>query len=66
MVNVMRVSPLTGKTNIMKLDISLDQIRQWENGLGLIQDIMPNLTASEREFIMTGMTDDDWDEAFGE
>jgi len=66
MVNVMRVSPLTGKTNIMQLDITLDQLHQWENGLGLIQDIMPNLTASEREFIMTGMTDDDWDEAFGE
>lgn len=66
MVNVMRVSPLTGKTNIMKLDITLDQIHQWENGLGLIQDIMPNLTASEREFIMSGMTDDDWNEAFGE
>ena len=66
MVNVMRVSPLTGKTNIMKLDITLDQIHQWENGLGLIQDIMPNWTASEREFIMSGMTDDDWNEAFGE
>jgi len=66
MVNVMRVSPLTGKTNIMQIDITLDQIHQWENGLGLIQDIMPNLTASEREFIMSGMTDDDWNEAFGE
>lgn len=66
MVNVMRVSPLTGKTNIMQLDITLDQLHQWENGLGLIQDIMPNLTASEREFIMSGMTDDDWNEAFGE
>ena len=66
MVNVVRVSPLTGKTNIMEIDITLDQLRQWEKGLGLIQDIMPNLTDSEREFIMSGMTDDDWDEAFGE
>jgi len=66
MVNIMRVSPLTGKTNIMQLDITLDQLHQWENGLGLIQDIMPNLTAAEREFIMSGMTDDDWNEAFGE
>ena len=66
MVNVIRVSPLTGKSNIMQLDITLDQLHQWENGLGLIQDIMPNLTASEREFIMSGMTDDDWNEAFGE
>ena len=29
-------------------------------GRGLVQDLMPNLTPSEREFIMTGMTDEDW------
>jgi hypothetical protein len=30
----------------------------------LIQDAFPNLNASQREFIMTGMTDDDWDNMF--
>jgi len=25
---------------------------------------MPNLSADEREFLMTGITPDEWDEAF--
>jgi len=31
----------------------------------LIQAAMPDLNPDEREFIMTGMTSDDWDSMFG-
>ena len=65
MVEVERVSPLTGKTNKMYLDISAEQIEEWNrfpSQRRYIQDIFPNLTQDEREFIMTGYTVSDWKE----
>ena len=64
MREVIRVSPLTGITNTMYMDISDDQIEEWNdtNRTRLIQDIFPNLTEEEREFIMTGYTVADWKE----
>jgi len=32
----------------------------------LIQFALSHLTAEEREFLMTGITPDEWDEALGE
>jgi hypothetical protein len=32
----------------------------------LIQDAFPTLTADEREFILTGITSEEWDEIFPE
>ena len=37
-----------------------------ERGEGHIQNIFPHLTPGQREFIMTGITDDEWDETFKE
>ena len=64
MREVIRVSPLTGITNTMYMDISDEQIEEWNdtNRTRLIQDIFPNLTEAEREFIMTGYTVSDWKE----
>ena len=62
MIEVQRVSPLTGNTNSMVLDITPEQVAEWNNPqrTKLIQDIFPNLTQDEREFIMTGYTIADW------
>ena len=57
-------SILTGIVHTMDLDVSEDQISTWKNGV-LIQEAMPNLNASEREFLISGITDDEWNEAFG-
>lgn len=53
----------TGKLNAREIDVTQDQINEWRYG-ALIQNVMPNLTDSEREFIMTGLPDESWDEAF--
>ena len=68
MVLVKRDSPLTGKENEMVLDISDEQIVEWNSPdrKKLIQDIFPNLTDVEREFIMTGYTAQDWRTIYGE
>tara|TARA_Y100001936_G_C15757420_1_gene499419 strand:- start:235 stop:441 length:207 start_codon:yes stop_codon:yes gene_type:complete len=68
MREVIRVSPLTGNTNVMYMDISDAQIEEWNdaNRTRLIQDIFPNLNDDEREFIMTGYTVSDWRAIYGD
>ena len=61
MITITRRSPLTGKTNTMSLDISEGSLLAWKGGM-LIQDAMPNLSADEREFVMTGITPYEWEE----
>ena len=68
MVEVTRISPLTGNVNKMYLDVSQEQVEEW-NKPGkerrLIQDIFPNLNEDERDFIMTGYTPADWRNLYG-
>jgi len=60
-MTITRRSPLTGETNTMRLDVSEGAFYAWEGGM-LAQDAMPNLTADEREFVMTGITPYEWQE----
>lgn len=60
---ITRRSPFSGKHNTMDIDVTEEQLYEWKNGM-LIQHAMPNLTPGEREFIMTGITDEEWNEAF--
>ena len=62
---ITRVSMVSGKEHSMNLPVTYEQIELWQNG-ALIQNAMPHLTASEREFLMTGITDSEWDDAFGD
>ena len=62
-MNITRTSMLTGITRTIDLPVTLGQIAQWQSGT-LIQTAMPDLTADDREFIMTGITVDEWDAHF--
>jgi hypothetical protein len=59
-----QVSPRTGLLNVMDIDVTEEQLIDWRNGM-LAQEAMPNLTADEREFIMTGLTAEDWEAICG-
>ena len=59
MLNITRTSPITNKTQCIEIEINQDQYDAWKSGV-LIQDAMPNLSADDREYIMTGMTPEDW------
>jgi hypothetical protein len=61
---VRRTSPFSGEVNEVDLDVTEGQLRDWEAG-GLIQEVFPHLSADEREFIMTGITPEEWDGEFG-
>lgn len=60
-----RLSPISGKINTLDLDVTVDQFVAWEKG-ALIQDAFPNLNMYEREFIISGITKDEWDAKFGD
>ena len=64
-MKITRTSSLSGKVNTREIDVTDAQIMLWQEGVH-IQDVMPNVPAEEREFIMTGITPEEWDEAFKE
>jgi hypothetical protein len=61
---VSKISNLTGQRSEMDLPITDDQLLRYTEGMELVQDIFPNLTANQREFIMTGITPAEWDEMY--
>jgi hypothetical protein len=62
-MQITRISPVSGITRTLDLDITKEQISAWQSG-ELIQKAFPNLTASQREFIKTGIVDEEWDSIF--
>ena len=62
-MQVSKHSVASGELNTMVLNITHDEIHAWQGG-ELIQNAMPQLSAEEREFLMTGITPDEWNEMF--
>ena len=62
---ITRKSTITGQERTLDLDINPDQLVRINTGIELIQNIVPHLSPSDREFIMTGITDEEWDNMFG-
>jgi hypothetical protein len=68
-MNVTKISSLTGKENTLNIDVTPEQLLRIEsrrNTSELIQNIVPNLSMEDREFLMTGITHEEWIRMFGE
>jgi hypothetical protein len=66
---VTKKSSLTGIENTLNIDVTPEQLFRIENRMNtteLIQNIVPNLSMEDREFLMTGITNEEWIRAFGE
>lgn len=64
-MKISRRSPRTGNINVMDLDITDAQLAELQSpGRRAIQEIVPNLSNAEREFLLTGYTQEDWDAIF--
>jgi hypothetical protein len=66
---VTKKSSLTGIENTLNIDVTSEQLFRIENRMNtteLIQNIVPNLSMEDREFLMTGITNEEWIRAFGE
>lgn len=65
MMILKRKSIVSGKVRDLEIDITEQQLNEFENGtLGLIQDAFPHLNSNEREFILSGIHPDEWFEMF--
>ena len=51
---------LSGVERTLDIPVTAEQLSNWNSGM-LIQDVMPNLTDDQREFIISGITADEWD-----
>lgn len=60
-MKVRMISMLTGEENIRDIDVTQeDLVAFWEGTKGLVQEAFPHLSAEDREFIMTGISPDEW------
>ena len=65
-MQITRVSPFTGKSTTAEMDVTQEQMDEFNSpNRRMIQDIFPNLSGPQREFIKTGYTAEDWDILFG-
>jgi hypothetical protein len=62
---VTRTSPFTNEVNTRVIDCTPEQMNDYLEGDKTIQIVFPDLSAEDREFIMTGITPKEWDEIFG-
>lgn len=62
-MEITRTSKLSGVTRTLDLNITQEQLLSYERGLN-IQHAFPDLTPAEREFFMTGITEEEWKELF--
>ena len=60
---VERVSPFDGKVNKMTLPVPAERVVSYFKNGGQISSFT-ELSASQREFLMTGYTEDDWNAIF--
>ena len=53
---VYKISPFSGISHGMEIDVTYEQLGKYDSGLFNVQDIFPD----EREFIKTGITPDEF------
>lgn len=57
---ITRISAYSGKSRTIDIPCTQEQYLNWENGLS-IQKAMPNVSPADREFILNGITAEEWD-----
>lgn len=62
-MKITKVSMLSKIERSLELDVTAEEIKAWKSGM-LIQDAMPRLTTDEREFMMTGITAEEWEKHY--
>jgi hypothetical protein len=57
---ITKTSMISGLIHSMDIDVTEEQLTRWREG-ALIQDALGHLHIAEREFIMTGITAEEWE-----
>jgi hypothetical protein len=66
MQTLTRKSILSGIETTKTLDVTQQQYDDWKINGALIQHAMPDLSASDREWLMTGIHEVEWSNIFGD
>ena len=64
-MKVTKFSIVQMKNVTMEIDCTPEQLDRFNRRAGLIQDIMPDVPSSQREFLISGTTPEDWQVLFG-
>ena len=62
-MRITRTSIVTGVSRSLDLPVTQEQLDAFNRGT-LLQNAFPHLSASDREFIKTGITSEEWDTMF--
>jgi hypothetical protein len=63
---IKRKSVISGIERTRNIPVNPEDYAMWQKGYGNIQDLMPYLNDNDREFILSGITAGEWDNAFSE
>lgn len=65
---ISRKSALSGEVHELEIPVDPEVYASWTDGMtiGFIQEVFPQLSADDREFLLTGITPQEWQEAFGD
>lgn len=62
---VTKQSAITGIIRTLDLPITEDQLHRFNQG-ELVQRVFPDLTPDQREFLITGVVDEEWQSTFSQ
>lgn len=62
-MKIVRESTYSGIVHEKEIAITQEQLDRWNSG-EYIQNVAPELSPDDREFILTGITREEWDEMF--
>lgn len=65
-MQITRKSVISGIQRTKEIPVNPEDFMAWQAGYGNIQDLMPYLSLDDREFILSGITAEEWNAAFAE
>ena len=63
---IKRKSAFSGVERTKDIPVNPEDYKMWEQGYSSIDDAMPYLNSEDREFILSGITPQEWKNAFSE
>jgi hypothetical protein len=58
-------SSLSGKEHTREIPIKPEDLDRWQKSQRPIQEVAPYLSADDREFLISSLTPEEWNAAFG-
>ena len=65
-MEITKISLSSGKAHTLDIPITEEQYTKFLSSTDLIQNEFPNLSADEREFLISGITKEEWDDIFND